>query len=133
MIITDTGEPGKMVAKPNILKYAATPEILSAETKVIIENTIKGTTLLYVYFAYHGPGLTVFTGVAHNHSIRVVNVYTGGGDLFAIIEGEFLDLVLIRNSAKFIIPSIKDSLCPRKGSRTNGRRNPFARQHFDFI
>tara|TARA_Y100000588_G_scaffold130581_1_gene143117 strand:- start:33325 stop:33636 length:312 start_codon:yes stop_codon:yes gene_type:complete len=48
IITTEINDPGKIVAKPNILKYAATHEMLSAETKVVIANTITGITLYYI-------------------------------------------------------------------------------------
>jgi len=45
MIITEIVEPGKIVANPSILKYAATAEMLRAETRVAMANTIGGITL----------------------------------------------------------------------------------------
>jgi hypothetical protein len=47
IMITDPWEPGKIVARPRILKYPATKEMLRAVIRVAIANTIVGITLNY--------------------------------------------------------------------------------------
>ena len=77
IIIIGTIAPGKIVARPSTLKYAAIPEMLNAESKYISENSMTAITrrVFVLEVVVQRSALLVFPDSSFEKIPHSLNVY----------------------------------------------------------